>query len=300
VTREEYEDSYRFVPQKRSWLVKNLRPIANFLGGAFMTVATLGYARLVTPFKTEYNQIEMPLRNLPASFENFRILQLTDFHTGGYMPIGHLRRVIAHVNTLPYDLAVVTGDLVSHSLKYVNEAAELVASLRRPVAVTFGNHDYSATIEPWSSHEVADALTKALEPRGIEVLRNRAMPIERDDGRIWIVGLDDFWSGTFSPETAFANIDKTEPIVALSHNPDSVFTLRRFGAQWVIAGHTHGGQIRIPILGSLVLPIHFKQFDKGLFDVRGTKMYVSRGVGCRVPVRFRCPPEVTTFILKRG
>jgi predicted MPP superfamily phosphohydrolase len=68
----------------------------------------------------------------------------------------------------------------------------------------------------------------------------------------------------------------------------------------VIAGHTHGGQIRIPILGSLVLPIHFKQFDKGLFDVRGTKMYVSRGVGCRVPVRFRCPPEVTTFILKRG
>jgi hypothetical protein len=168
VTHEEYEDSYRFVPQKRSWLVKNLRPIANFLGGAFMTVATLGYARLVTPFKTEYNQIEMPLRNLPASLENFRILQLTDFHTGGYMPIGHLRKVIAHVNTLPYDLAVVTGDLVSHSLKYVNEAAELVASLRRPVAVTFGNHDYSATIEPWSSHEVADALTKALEPRGVE------------------------------------------------------------------------------------------------------------------------------------
>jgi predicted MPP superfamily phosphohydrolase len=265
-----------------------------------MTVATLGHARLISPFKTQYLEIPMPLRNLSPSFENFRILQLTDFHTGGYMPISHLKKVIAYVNTLPYDLAVITGDLVSHSLKYVNEAADLIAQLRKPIAVTFGNHDYSETIEPWSSHEVADALTTALEKHNIDVLRNRALTIEHHDGKLQIVGLDDFWSGTFNPEKAFANIDKNHPIIALSHNPDSVFTLRRFGAQWVIAGHTHGGQIRIPILGSLVLPIHFKQFDKGLFDVRGTKMYVSRGVGCRVPVRFRCPPEVTTFILKRG
>ncbi len=293
------EDSYEFTPEQRSWFRMHLRPVANFLGGAFMTLATLGYARFFAPFKTEYLQIKMPLPNLPASFENFRILHLSDFHTGD-VPVSYLRKVIERVNQTPYDLAVITGDFVSHDLKYVQQAADLVAQLRRPIAATFGNHDYSTTIEPWSSSEVVEALAKALEARNIEVLRNRSLTISHDDGQIHIVGLDDFWSGTFDPEKAFAGIDLNEPIIALSHNADSVFTLRRLGAHWVLAGHTHGGQIRIPILGPMVLPVHFKQFDKGLFDVRGTKLYVSRGVGCRVPVRFRCPPEVTTFVLTRG
>jgi predicted MPP superfamily phosphohydrolase len=226
-------------------------------------------------------------------------LHLSDFHTGD-VPVSYLRKVIERLNQGAYDLAVVTCDFVSHDLKYVQDAAELVAQLRRPVAVTFGNHDYSSTIETWSSSEVADALTNALESRKIEVLRNRALAITHDDGQIHIVGLEDFWSGMFDPQKAFADIDPNEPIIALSHNADSVFTLRRFGADWVLAGHTHGGQIRIPILGPMVLQVHFKQFDKGLFDVRGTKLYVSRGVGCRVPVRFCCRPEVTTFVLQRG
>jgi hypothetical protein len=298
VTPDE-EDSYQFTPEQRSWFRMHLRPVANFLGGAFMTVASLGYARLVAPFKTEYVEIPMPLANLPGSFENFRILHLTDFHTGD-VPVSYLKNVIDRVNQMPYDLAVITGDFVSHSLRYVQEAVDLVAKLRRPVAATFGNHDYSTTIETWSSSEVAEALTKALEARGVEVLRNRTLTIRHDDGQIHIVGLEDFWSGMFVPEKAFAGINRDEPIIALSHNADSVFTLRRFGADWVLAGHTHGGQIRIPILGPMVLPVRFKQFDKGLFDVRGTKLYVSRGVGCRVPVRFRCPPEVTTFLLRRG
>ncbi len=264
-----------------------------------MTLATLGYARFIAPFKTEYLEVKMPFPNLPTSFENFRILHLSDFHTGD-VPVSYLRKVIDRVNQTQYDLAVITGDFVSHDLKYVQQAAELAAQLRRPIVVTFGNHDYSTTIEPWSSSQVADALTKALQARDVEVLRNRSLTITHDEGRIHIVGLDDFWSGTFNPEKAFAGIDQNEPIIALSHNADSIFTLRRFGADWVLAGHTHGGQIRIPILGPMVLPVHFKQFDKGLFDVRGTRLYVSRGVGCRVPVRFRCPPEVTTFVLTRG
>jgi hypothetical protein len=216
------------------------------------------------------------------------------------VPASYLRRVIERVNKTRYDLAVITGDFVSHNLKYVQQAAELAAQLRQPVVATFGNHDYSSTVEPWASSEVAEALTKSLEAKNIQVLRNQALAIAHHDGKIHIVGLDDFWSGTFDPQKAFAGIDRNEPIIALSHNADSVFTLRRFGAHWVLAGHTHGGQIRIPILGPMVLPVHFKQFDKGLFNVRGTRLYVSRGVGCRVPVRFRCPPEVTTFVLSRG
>jgi uncharacterized protein len=300
VTPHDDPYTYRFTPPKRNYLQKHLRGLINFTGGAVMSLATLGYARFIAPFRTEYNELPMPLPNLPKSFENFRILHLTDFHTGGYTPISYLQKVINHVNTLPYDLAVFTGDLVSHSLKYVDHASNLLSQLRRPLAVTFGNHDYSQTVEPWSSHEVADALTTALESKQIQVLRNRSLSIQHTDGQIQMVGLDDFWSGTYDPEKAFANLNPNHPIIALSHNPDSIYSLQKHGAHFVLAGHTHGGQIRIPILGPMVLPIHFKQFDKGLFDIRGTKMYVSRGVGCRVPVRFRCPPEVTTFILTRG
>jgi predicted MPP superfamily phosphohydrolase len=299
VTQEEIEDAFEFRPEHRGWLAMHLRPVANFLGGAFMTVATLGYARFAAPFKTEFVEAPMPLAKLPASFEGFRILHLSDFHTGD-VPARYLRKVIARCNQMPYDLAVFTGDFVSHSLKHVQEAADLLGELRRPVAVVFGNHDYSTSIETWSSSEVAEALTEALQSHGIEVLRNRAMTIRRGEGQIQIVGLEDFWSGKFSAETAFAGLDKNAAIIALSHNADSVFTLRQSGADWVLAGHTHGGQIRIPVLGPMVLPVRFKQFDMGLFDVRGTKLYVSRGVGCRVPVRFRCRPEVTTFVLTRG
>src|SRR2546421_10847265 len=128
----------------------HLRPVANFLGGAFMTLATLGYARFIAPFKTEYLEIRMPLENLPASFEGFRILHLSDFHTGD-VPVSYLSKVIERVNQMRYDLAVFTGDFVSHSLRYVREAAELLAKLRRPVAVGLGNHDYSRTIETWAS-----------------------------------------------------------------------------------------------------------------------------------------------------
>src|ERR1051325_6837679 len=139
VTPEEYEDSYQFRPGHRGWVAMHLRPIANFLGGAFMTVATLGYARLVAPFKTEFVEVPMPLRNLASSFEGFRIVQLSDFHAGD-VPVSYLRRVVGRVNEMRYDLAVFTGDFVSHDLKFVREAAEVLGGLRRPMAVGLGNH----------------------------------------------------------------------------------------------------------------------------------------------------------------
>lgn len=282
-----------------SWLKSRLRTVLNHVGAAGMTLATGGYARWVAPYQIEYTQRAMPLRNLPASFAGFRIVQLSDLHTSLCTPARFLRQVIARTNEMRPDLVVVTGDLVSHRMKDVPLACELLGELRGPTVVTFGNHDYAPSWNAASSTVIADALQADLEARGLTVLRNRAWPIEHADGRLWLVGLEDLWSGRFAPAVAFRDVVSDEPIIALSHNPDTAFALERFGAQWILAGHTHGGQIRIPVAGAVVLPVRHKKFDKGEFRIGQSRMYVTRGMGFRLPVRFRCPPEVTTFTLER-
>ncbi len=277
-----------------SWL----RTALNRVGAVAMAVATGGYVWRNEPFRLEYTQIDMPLRNLPPSFEGFRIIQITDLHTGRATPVSFLEQIVQRVNEMPCDLVAVTGDLVSRRGKWIPTVFDLLSKLKAPTVVTLGNHDYTEGREPWYGSELADRIEKGLEERGIRVLRNEAIPIERPDGRIWIVGLEDFWSLKFSPQEALAGVSLDEPTIALSHNPDTIYALAKAGVQWVIAGHTHGGQMRLPILGPIVLPMRHKQFAIGHCQVANTKMYVSRGVGFKVRARFRCPPEVPCFTLR--
>jgi uncharacterized protein len=90
-----------------------------------------------------------------------------------------------------------------------------------------------------------------------------------------------------------------EPVIALSHNPDTIYALARHRPQWVLAGHTHAGQINVPVMGALVLPVRNKQFVYGHFRVNETRMYVTSGIGFKIKARFRCPPEVPIFTLRR-
>jgi uncharacterized protein len=264
-----------------------------------MTVATAGYARWFAPFMVEYSQVRMPLPDLHRALEGFRIIQFSDLHTMCTTPLDYLQDVVDRINELAPDLVVVTGDLVSHTRHGLAEACDLVGRLKAPTAVSFGNHDYAPSWRTWSSTEIADELQARLEGHGVHVLRNAALPIEREGGRIWLVGLEDLWSHRFDPEAAFAQVPAGEPTIALSHNPDTIYPLERHGAHWVLAGHTHGGQIRVPLAGAMVLPVQHKQFDMGQFRIGRTRMYITRGVGFRQRVRFRCPPEVPCFILER-
>ncbi len=287
-------------PPRRGWILSRIRTALNLVGAAGIAMLSGGAARSSAPFEVEWTQVPMPLRGLPPSLEGFRITQISDLHTGMSTPVPFLRRIIRQVNQLAPDLVAVTGDLVSHSRQWVRAACDLLGELTPPVVVAFGNHDYSTTAETWKSTEVADALENELRRRGIVVLRNRAWPIQRPDGRLWIVGMEDLWSQRFCPAEAFDGLGGREPVIALSHNPDSIFALARRGAQWVLCGHTHGGQIRVPVAGAMILPMRHKRFDQGLFEVDGARMYVCRGVGFRLQVRFRCRPEVVTFTLRRA
>ena len=286
-------------PPKPSWLKSRIRTALNYIGTFGVTVATGGYARWVATLRIEYPQLGMPLRGLHPAFEGFRLIHLSDLHAVRGTPLKFLGRVIERVNAMQPDYVVVTGDLISHSQRGLKEACELVGRIEAPTAVTFGNHDYAPSWNPASSTELADAMQADLEQRGVTVLRNAAVPIERGGGRIWLAGMEDLWSQRYDSATAFAAVDRDDPIIALSHNPDTVYDLELQGAQWVLAGHTHGGQIRIPLAGPMALPIQHKHLDMGLFRIGQTSLYISRGVGSTQRIRFRCPPEVPCFTLER-
>ena len=275
--------------------------LGRVLGVGAFAAASGVYGRQIEPFWVDWHDVPMPIRNLPKSFEGFRITQLTDLHAGDAVPFTYLRRVVEEVKKAKPDLVVVTGDLVNHNLESVEPISKLLAEIEVPVIASLGNHDYDiSTASVGRPARIADALEASLVPLGITLLRNRATALTHPDGRLWFVGLEDIWSGRFFPQLAFAGVDVREPTIALSHNPDTAMELDGYGVQWILAGHTHGGQVRLPGVGALVMNVQNTQFQQGRFALPHSTLYVSRGVGYLKQIRVFCRPEVPTFVLSRA
>jgi predicted MPP superfamily phosphohydrolase len=267
---------------------------------AYATVAAVGttYATQIEPFWPVFHELTIALPALPASFHGFRVAQLTDLHAGR-TPFGYLENVVSRVMDLQPDLVVVTGDLVHHDPNWVEAVSKLLGTFRVPVLVSYGNHDYGIDREEGQPACLAlpDIMEDALVRNGCRVLRNASMNIEHSDGRLWFVGLDDLWFGGFDPNKSFAGVPRDEAVIALTHNPDTaeIVDLKRPGL--MLSGHTHGGQVRLPLVGALYLNTYNRRLDQGLFHLRHSTLYVSRGVGYIHRIRFYCRPEIPIFRL---
>lgn len=262
------------------------------------------YAREVEPFWVDWHDYSLPVPNLPKAFDGFRVLQLTDLHASDTVPMEYLRRVIRQAAKTKPDLVVVTGDLVTHALEYVvpicDALGELTAAGIQTVA-SLGNHDYNFSDSyPGMPTRIADAIESRLREHNIPTLRNASMCVERDGSRLCLVGLEDLWSGRFNPQVAFAGVDFSNPVIALSHNPDTAIDLDAYGVSWTLSGHTHGGQVRVPGVGQLVFNVHNREFQQGEYKLPHSRLYVSRGVGYFKQVRLFCRPEVPTFVLRNS
>jgi predicted MPP superfamily phosphohydrolase len=275
-----------------------------FLRGAATLVALPAagtvWAREIEPFWLDLHEVPLTIRGLPRAFAGLRVAQLTDLHLDGHVPITYLRRVVQRVNAIRPDVVLVTGDVVNHTMDWIDEAAQLLSELQAPTFVSFGNHDYTSwNARPGPYTVLADPLQKRLEQAGCVVLRNRFAWFERGGEKLFIVGIEDLWSNLFSPAEAFEGLDgRRQAIITMSHNPDSAPHVIPFAPKLILAGHTHGGQLRIPLLGAPILPIVDRRFDQGLFALdNGCQMYVSRGVGFLLRARFCCRPEVPVFVL---
>ena len=202
-----------------------------FLRRLLGTGAVLGagalYATQVEPFWLDCHEVDAPIANLPAAFEGYRIAQLTDLHAGESVPISFLARAIDRVNAMNPDCVVVTGDLVTHDPDSVDPIVQVLARLRSPVYVTFGNHDYNPVGGvPGPVTVLADELEVKLSAIGCVVLRNRSVALNRNGQRLWLVGLEDLLTTRFLPDLAFFGVPRDEPRICLSHNPDGTNALR--------------------------------------------------------------------------
>jgi predicted MPP superfamily phosphohydrolase len=199
------------------------------------------------------------------------------------------------------DVVVVTGDFVSFSRDGVlpaERARRVYAQLPHGKIATLGipgNHDYGLS---WSDPIAARTVQEILDNCGLRMLRNERADV---DG-LEIVGLDDLWANRCDGRTAFAGSDAESARLALCHNPDAADhdIWARFQG-WILAGHTHGGQCKPPFLPPPLLPVSNRRYTAGEFDLYdGRKLYVNRGLGHLLPVRFNCRPEITIFRLIKG
>jgi uncharacterized protein len=284
----------------------------SLLKAGFLSAAGLAlYSGEIERHWIEITQTDAHLPNLPAAFEGVRIAQLSDIHMDEYTEPLFLRRVVRLIDRLQPDAVMLTGDFVSEgplskdfSIGAAWQCANILSELKcRQLYAVLGNHDLTV-----GTKEVTAALTG----NRIAVLNNGHLPIDglggRTGGRIWLAGVDDPVNGRPDPERAIpASIRNLpdEPVLLMCHAPDYADDLMTTAAgkavDLMLSGHTHGGQIRLPLLGPVTLPSLGRKYVEGWFRFGKMQLYVNRGIGTvGVPFRLACPPEITLITLRRG
>ena len=262
----------------------------NVIRGALKLSGLYGRARRnAADVKVRRHDIVMP--GLPASFDGFTILQISDLHVD--MNAGAMRRLNELLPDLRYDLCVLTGDYRGKTFGPYDATIEGMARMRAhiagPVYAVLGNHD---TIR----------MVPALEAMGIRMLLNETLPLVRDAERLHLAGIDDaHYYRVDNIEKAASPIPDDEFSILLSHTPEIYRQAAHAGFDLMLSGHTHGGQIclpgAIPITLDATLP---RRMGSGAWRYRRMVGYTSVGVGsCIVAVRINCPPEITLHHLRR-
>jgi predicted MPP superfamily phosphohydrolase len=281
-------------------------------------LAALIWPRFVAPFRWELTWHDLPLAGVDAAFEEYRILQLTDFHVGKTR-MSYLTRAVERCLDEKPDLIVLTGDFIDYHPRSLPLLKPLLARIAARAGsdgacAVLGNHDYHEY--SWR-HVGARSARRAIHRRlidmiqsaGIRLLRNEQLRLTRGGGTLTIVGLDEMWTGRADAAAAFRGLAPGAPVICLQHNPDGIDFLSPYPWQFLLCGHAHGGQACFPMLGPLYVPMVHRQYLRGFFHfppvagqpaaLRERTMFVSRGLGYSTPIRMRCRPEATVFTVRR-
>jgi predicted MPP superfamily phosphohydrolase len=269
-----------------------------------VTSWSLGASVLLTSgflaLQNEANQAQVfsetiPIRGLPASLEGFKILQMSDIHLYPYTQSELVRQAVDICNTLNADLVVLTGDYVWLQVEAIFELTAILSGLKakQGIYAVIGNHDI------WTDVNVVRA---GFDRQRIPVLMNQGLPISVGKGSFYLAGLDDGQSGQPDLKAALEDAPADAPVVLLFHEPDLADEVSLDGrVSLQLSGHSHGGQVRIPGIGPFILPYLGRKYDYGLYRVNQMWLYTNGGLGTiSVPVRYRCPPEITEITLVRG
>jgi len=244
-------------------------------------------------YDLEITRHEVAVPNLSRSFDGYRIAFLTDTHVASFHRRAFFREVVTQTMRFEPDLILLGGDFVTFE-RHIPLMAELLLTgleARDGVYAVLGNHDY------WAG---ADEVIAAMTARGVRFVVNRSVEIRRGEDVIALAGIDELYRGVPDIDAAFRRVEPDVPCIGLTHHPDMIEHLSGHRVDLLLCGHTHGGQIRFPFFGSVVVPSrHEARYASGFHRAGRVLMYVSRGIGAIPPLRILCKPEIATFVLRR-
>ena len=303
---------YAFPPARRESVDESRRTFFRYAAYALSSIpflaTTYGFAAGRLRYRVE--EVDVPIANLPKSLHGLRIVQISDVHFGDFMPQADLRRAVEMANELNADLAVLTGDFINDGNDPLEECIRELSRLRAPLGVwgCNGNHEIYA--------EAEDQSQELFQRYGMRLLRQQSEQLEWHGEKFNLIGVDYQRQRTLSGEqrqmlhNVEALVRNDMPNILLSHNPNSFYRAAELGIELSLAGHTHGGQIRVEILDRRWSPARFMtNFVAGLYELpmgngagsarTSAFLYVNRGLGTfGIPVRLGVPPEISLLTLR--
>jgi uncharacterized protein len=249
------------------------------------------------PNSLQVNQYKLEVERLPKGFDNIRVVAMSDLHVGSpYITLEKLQTVVKEANAQDPDLIVLLGDFVIQGIiggefiepeKFVEVLKDLKA--KQGVYAVLGNHDWIMG---------GERVAAAFERVGIRMLTNEAILLERNNSKLWLAGVGDFFTAHHDLKKLAETITTNDPVLALTHTPDVFLKL---SPQFILtlAGHTHGGQVNLPLLGRAVVPSNYGQkYSIGDITEGEKRLFVTSGIGTSIlSVRFRVPPEIAVLTL---
>ncbi|WP_043933505.1 metallophosphoesterase [Bacillus sp. EB01] len=271
--------------------------------GGMLAVVGLGsggyfYAREVEPGLLDIQSHEISHALIPKGMDGFRIVQFSDTHLGFHYSLKQLEKLARKITNLKPDLIVFSGDLMDdpNSYESPNEIISILQGLKAPAGkyAIFGNHDHGGY--------GTELYQEVMDASGFTTLLNEGVSIERTGESFYLLGIDDKMLGKPNIAKPLENVPKNIYKILLSHAPDVADEAAEFDIHLQLSGHSHGGQIKVPLIGALVVPPYAEKYHEGFYFIGSEEsltLYVNRGLGTtRLPFRFMSKPELTVFTLK--
>jgi hypothetical protein len=292
--------------------VKLVEKVALVLGGALVLLLAWG---LIEPYVIDETAYTVQLPDLPEGWVGSDVAVISDLQIGMWWDnLWTVRRIVSRIMRAEPDAVLILGDFIYHGgddptqrIETVVELLEPLTDADLPVVAVLGNHDYSVVSydNPRIKAQRAEQLEAALQEIGIRVLENEATRLtSRAGSELYLVGSGSLMAGRANPAKALEDVPADAPRIALMHNPTTFVRFPAESAPLALAGHTHGGQFRLPFTPAWTWVTYFKEEEFHAdgwirdFGAEGNQLYVNRGIGFSlVPLRFNCPPELTWFTL---
>jgi uncharacterized protein len=287
-----------------------------FAGLLIVFLMLLIWGALIEPYLLDVEEEAAVIPNLPSGWEGRQIAVMGDFQVGMWGDNeATIRRAVDRLLEIQPDFILFLGDFVYHAPEdresEINTIIQLLDPLTQtniPIYAVLGNHDYQVKeVGETPNKDLAQRLEQSLEAQGIQVLQNEvvSLPIQRpEEDPLFLVGIGAYQPGLDDPINVFSDISPESPRFVIMHNPASFASIPTEAAPLAVAGHTHGGQIRIPFLPEWSYltyiesePVHTDGWISD-YGQPGNQLYVNRGIGFSlIPIRINCMPEITLFTL---